>query len=413
MSDKNYERIRLICRIILLLFPLSEITIGVFDIDTSLFFYLSIPFCVLYFWLLFSNDPKYYVTEYKFELFFITACIISVLINLKYHNIYSFVRLAEVIMFISMLIFNKKKSNKKKLRNEMILLFKIIISILFINVCLSILFQLLYSFYDINLSFMQYFSRGMFGGIYGNGNQLAIYSFISMMLSFYLLSVEKKKIFFINILVSGALILFSGCRSVMLVMLFLILININFNFKKIKNYKYHNAILIIIALCIIICVSILIFITTKKINDYGKIKDIETFINSLTGNRLIMWEEAYSLFKHSPIVGVGLSNIQNAAKIYLGNSSLLITRNYENVHNLIVNILVYTGILGAISLLLLANKFIIICFKQVKKYRYLVLLCFGLVILDMFDIVLLFNHRLPIFIFCLIMGYFELINQEN
>ena len=409
MKVMSSENIRLICRIMVLLMPLSDIFLGIYGYDTSIFFYIASVFCGIYCLLTFFKDPVWYIRTYILEIIFVMICLISILVNINKSDLYSFVRLIEVIIFMFTLMINAKNVSIDNIRKELRIIFNIVIGITFINGLLSIIFQLLYSMNIYAFPYMQYFRRGMFGGVYQNGNQLAIYAFISLLLS--LCYVKNNKIYLVNVILELFLIAISGCRSIMLVLLVL---SAFFGFRYInglENKKLKKNLLIIGSICIVIVLGLLTFITTKKIRDYGAITGIASFMNSFTGNRLEIWKEAFTVFINNPILGVGLNNIRVTANELLGNGSLFVVRNYENTHNMIMNILCYTGIVGLISYILLFCKYVLKV-KTIKKDRMvtiLISLALGLMMVDMLDIIILFNNRLPVYVYCLILGYLNCI----
>lgn len=405
MKMLNYEKIRLICRIMVLLMPLSDIFLGIYGHDTSIFFYIAMVFCGIYCLSTFIKDPKWFIINYKLEILFVLICFISILVNIHKSNLYSFVRLIEVIIFMFTLMVNIQNANIDVIKKELKIIFNIIIGVTFINGLLSVVFQLLHSIDIYTFPYMQYFSRGMFGGVYQNGNQLAIYAFISLLLS--LCYIKKNRIYLLNAILELFLIMISGCRSIMLVLLVLAVYFGYRYIKELKNKKIKKILTILGSLCVVIAIGLLVFITTKKIRDYGAITGFISFLNSFTGNRLEIWKEAFTVFINNPIIGVGLNNIRVTAMELLGNGSLFVIRNYENTHNMVMNILCYTGLVGLMSYILLFCKYVMIA-KNVKKdimTIILISLSLGLMMVDMLDIIVLFNNRLPVYVYCLILGY--------
>ncbi|MGB5792449.1 O-antigen ligase family protein [Poseidonibacter sp.] len=184
-----------------------------------------------------------------------------------------------------------------------------------------------YDFFKDNLGSL---NNGLTGAV-SNRNTYGFLMGIGVCLTFiYLFKRSKVDLvsFFILIflLMFSFTTLFSYSRGVWIALILSLLIYI------VSQFKYLRAIHIVYFLLIASIISLLLANTdslSSRINDLIALK---------TSNRDIIWLKAISLIKEQPIFGWGL----DSWKIYG-------TVNYAGVHNSILEILLFTGILGLIS----------------------------------------------------------------
>lgn len=378
-SIKKNLNIQLIMK--LLTFALAtNLIVPVPIITGSQYFWGLFIVTVIYNIYLISIDIKKYITNYKLEMLFIIWCLISASINYKFNNIYSIVN----IITTSILIFNlttvHPMINEEKFKFETYILDYFLIIFTFIIGLLS-----LYFFIQNPVSLIQ---GERVIGLYLNSNQMGFWAFISVLLSY---KHRNNKFNIINFILELFLIFVSGSRAVYISLAIFIFYIIYYNSDKISLVK-KKTFLVTLTIFAVILVIFITLIRYKWLFTYFEKLGIEIFLNALTGYRFSIWKEAIEVFLHYPIFGVGVNNINNAAKLVLQPSSIIVTGGWEDPHNIIICLLGYTGIVGAIL-------FFILIYNKVKyvildKQKFMIVSIISLFTLSFFDIGIVFDERI-------------------
>jgi|GEM_PF-5519376 len=409
MGEKLFTSYRFIARFFLLLSSISAMILQMWNVDGSKLFYLSVLIAVIYAVWMILYDIQSFIHCCWPELLFSLACFFSIITNQSWSDEYSYIRLAEVLMYLFVALINPGKSKLTALTKEKDFMLYFIIIATFAMSAGSLLFQILHSMRIFTLTWekITYFSNGILAGLYNNGNQAGIYGFLGFMLSYYYWVQNKDWKLFISMIVQFVMIMLSGSRTMLIVLpiVALILMHQGVIFQKLtKKQRFLIEIFAIVGgIILILQVSV-----TKGQYYWYTDNSLYHVLDRFLGSRLDLWSNAMQLFLRYPFFGVGLNNIHAAAQDLLPEGSIYRQlRLYENPHNTIVSLLAYTGIAGTAAYLLMAVKYIksLWSLKKDNPDRILIAMCCGLAIGDLSDIILIFNHRIPVFVFTYVLGY--------
>lgn len=345
-------------------------------ISGSQYFWALFVLTFLYNIYLIVCNYKQFYTDYKFEMLFIISCLVSAMLNYKFKNIYSIVNTITTAILIFNLTTVYPKISKSIFDFETRVLDYFLILSTFILGFISIV---LFIQNPINV-----IGGDRFSGIYLNYNQLGFWAFISFMLS---VKHIDSKINIVNIPLELFLIFLAGSRSV-----FVSLLVFLFYLFKSKISKNKSIFLFLFAFILVIIVVISTLTRYQWLYKYISSMKIENIIDILSGYRYFIWKQILEIFIHFPIFGVGVNNINNAAKLILPSNSMLITGGWEDPHNIIVGLLTYTGIIGTILFFkIIYDKF---KFSISSKQKYITISMICLLIISFFDIGIIFDHRI-------------------
>lgn len=283
---------------------------------------------------------------------------------------------------------------------------KIILKLFTLCTLLFILFCFINSFYN-SLSLQngklvfdsiphEGYWEGYFYGSYFAFNQhpsyLAMFVIISSLMAFeswYDKSNSKKQRIFW--LVAGIFLLFSlyyiSSRSGLLAAILVIPVYFFYKLKSSKNRTY----LILLITVFVFCLSVLV-----RQNDRVRI-----FLHEMSGEsfkkrvledqRFVFWESAIQVFRENIVLGVGLGDLRDElSKEYKNSGKEELVKNYYNVHNQFLEIMVEEGIIGLVLFLLVLSCIAYIAISQ-KNIIYGLFLPMMLIFF-MFETVL---YRLP------------------
>ena len=234
--------------------------------------------------------------------------------------------------------------------------------------------------------------------MYLNSNQLGFWAFISIILSYKYID---NKFNIINIILELVLIVLAGSRSVFIALSIFILYLL---FKKVGKINNKNKSLILLGSILAITILVVISTLTRYQWLYKYISDInfESIFNVLSGYRYFIWKQELEIFIHYPIFGVGVNNLNNAARLVLPPDSVIISGGWEDPHNIIIGLLGYTGIVGT-------TLFIKIIYDKFKlsisnKLDYITFTMICLLIIALFDIGIVFDNRILSVYFWYVIG---------
>ena len=366
-------------------------------IGTQYFWFMFLV-TVIYNIYLIKIDFKYYFYRYKWEVLFIIFCLISVLLNLHYKNIYSIV----FVIMTAILIFNLVTANPRVTKDQIKFeSYTIDYLLLIFTFIMGVISFIMFVKNPINI-----FQGERFTGVYLNSNQLGFWAFISFILSFKYL---KNKIIVPNIILELILIILAGSRSVFIATSIFIIYLL---FEKIDLTRKKNIILFSIFI-IFVFIFLIVFTLTRYQWLYKYIinMEFEDVINVLSGYRYKIWKQVLEFFYKFPIFGVGPNNINSVAKLILPNNSKIITGGWEDPHNILIGLLTYTGIFGTtVFIKVLYDKF-----KIIIKYKldYLLISIICLLVISLFDIGIIFDNRVLSVYFWYLIGQVNLVRHEN
>lgn len=420
MSDTFLKRFHQILIWIIWLMPLSAVPGWLFAIDGSPCLYVSLAFSGIYLLLLLIHEKMRAVKEHLPELLVLFACALSTCLNLQNSSINSAVRFLELFVYLLALTAYPLSTTAKEAWKEVKpVLFATYLYLTFLIVT-SLILQAAYSLTGFKTSLMTYLDRGILGGLFGNSNQLGISAYLSLMLGFYFFAKKFPKLNLINAIVMFAAIVLAQSRTVFVALMVTVLFFLHHHASE-KNKKNLRILMIVLALA---GIGLVIAATARKSTIYTDgLRDYE-ILDRLTGNRYLIWTEALWVWQaYFPWFGVGLANLHQMVTTMPSRYdpsgpnpyAVYAVRGYENAHNLIVNILCYTGIIGMVCFLILFRKYQNSWNTKTVRKRYPVLrtLCICLIIMDLFDMILLFDTRMPAYLFCLLVGFFRVCERED
>lgn len=217
--------IQFVMKLLTFLMPVTVI-VSIPFISGSQYFWFMFLITVIYNIYLISINFKNYLYKYKWEILFIVSCLVSVLLNFNYKNIYSIVSVIMTAILIFNFIIVYPKLTKEQMEFENYSIDYLLLIFTFIMGLLSII---IFINNPINIV-----KGERFIGAYSNSNQLGFWAFISFIISFKYL---KNKIIIVNILLELVLIILAGSRSVFIATSFFVIYTL---FKKLilKAQKY-------------------------------------------------------------------------------------------------------------------------------------------------------------------------------
>lgn len=120
-------------------------------------------------------------------------------------------------------------------------------------------------------------------------------------------------------------------------------------------------------------------------------KEIERFQNGQTltsvGQRLVMWDTAFSLFVRYPVVGTGLGDFQSEIRRAIEEGDKRFIKPWGHAHNIYLEHLAMTGVVGFVSvvigLLVLPLRFF---YKKLKQEKNINSVAGGIIVITSFAI---------------------------
>lgn len=379
---------------------------------------------------------------------FLAVCTLSSILNVKYGifgNIRNLVWLAISFFLLYPVDFKRSKND---VISEITLVSNVLIIIWFFAVVISfIMFLLQISYYvdvEPNAFARQGFIEERLFGIFEDPNFAAVTSIILFILSVFNFVLCRKKLlkvfYIICMLMDFIYVVLSGSRTaavvsaaVLFIVTYLFLRNKKEIVDKIK-YKVLKEILTVFIGIIVSFTLVLSINVSEKVLSYtpslvsglysnssseqAHLKMVNTQredVNNtadISNCRFKIWMAAIELFKSKPILGTSPRNMRTYAKAeFPGNFIAL--RSYA-VHNAYIDVLVSTGIIGAIVMLFFFVKYIIDICKYIfcsfsKKNYNLVVMCIAIVAAVACSAVFLseifFVSTIGVLSFWLFMGY--------
>lgn len=320
--------------------------------------------------------------------FFIWCCV-SYVFQPKGHGLVPLKHLCTLLMFLSLIFPMSRYYSDEDLNRYIIVISKMVI---YITVLLNVL-SLAYYFLHNTVSFPPFITERF--GIFSERNGVYRYSgiyyhpvlggekcFLSMILGYLLCKKEKlsKVAFGITTITGLAMIILGDSRTTYLQLLVVLAYGIYRWIDTNKGHGFSRG-------CLLAVVMLgIVFIVVKSLRMGLNAGTAEQILNTLSSNRLVIWRTAYQEFLKRPILGWGWEN--GDAIVAYTNS------NIENCHNIIMNLLLWTGIPGVTLFLLMALEWIrktIQNWRSLKHrgYDWYVIIVVALVIQSLIDILII------------------------
>lgn len=380
-------------------------------------------------------------------LFFLTACLISSVINAKYGilgNIRNLVWLA--ISFLLLYPIDSKRS-AENVKNEIKFVSNILILVWFIACSVSLgMFLLQVGFYvDIYpASFARLgFIEGRLFGIFEDPNYAAVVALVVILFSIFNVKNSSKKflkiLYFLNVVVNFCYVVLSGSRTaevsaiiVMFLSAYFVLLQ-KFKDKEANLFLKQLVLIVTSLLCSFALIFSIVFtrkvlsyipefvgapFQTESVSEQRVRKHVDTTREDVNNStdvsncRFKIWQSALELFKSKPIFGTSPRNMRTYAKAEFPNG-FIAQRSYA-VHNAYLDVLTSTGVVGALTLVVFFVKYLIFVFKFLflklkSKNYFIVLFNFSVVatvaISAFFLSEIFFVNTIGVLVFWLNLGY--------
>lgn len=357
---------------------------------------------------------RFQITSQCFVFVLLTATVIW----RRYYQI-SVIRDFSILVFYLFICINGVKEQGKRLLDE----------IAFLLIIYSFIMSLI-SFVSIELNtpFIQIVSDNRVRGYYSNSNIAGMYCVISAVMVWYW---QRRKILLeripyfrafavLNCAVQMLMLWKTKSRTALIAAMILLISWIlhSEKFQSMKQratQKYGKKYSIF---AVLLVAGILYFLL---LTPYGLPRNIyyymhEAFtstdpkystwtgkLNYITSNRMFLWEAAFQKIREFPIVGYGLNCIGKVFQLY---------ESYDNTHNLLINTLLYSGVIGLGLLLYL----LYLIFSGAKKsgngtaylFYYFLIAFFLAALLDKY---ILYTDEIINAVFWIVSGY--LMSQET
>ncbi|HDY72883.1 MAG TPA: O-antigen ligase domain-containing protein [bacterium] len=248
--------------------------------------------------------------------------------------------------------------------------------------------------------------------VFPDSHSFALFTIISLIFFTYLLLKQNKKIYWLPIVLSFLVLLFSGSRGVWLsaIVPFLIVI-----FLFIRKFKPSIARIFISFLLIFIIafpVSSFIMSTSQNVKDgalaFKRAKTLIDLEEISIKSRMEIWGKSFKSVLKKPLLGVGIGNYPIVLE-----EEISAAKRGASAHNLYLNIASEMGLLGLIFLLLIFWQIIKKSWKLAQKNQYALIFTFFFlwtIIYALFDVVLL-NDKV-LLLFMVVLGILYSKNHE-
>lgn len=320
-------------------------------------------------------------------------------------------------------VFSYFSSYKNNLDSRFKFILYAVALILFGYALVNLMLYILINCKGISLPFESW--KGLSGsnrlvGITGNPAATGVLAYMGIITQVYLFSKSNKR--FLNIIftlvivgVDCATLVLSDARGSLISLFLLILLTIIYFFIKhsFKN-KYFKYILLVIFLGIISLLTVFMIYRFLGMNrsihvDFSDIKQIESFLETLSSARYSLWKETLQLIMNKPFLGVGIDNLAPAADKILQIGTIVGDR-FEGPHNVLLDVAVSSGLIGLTISLVIFFFIFRSCYILMKKQYTLsnVVLVAGIVgmfIISLFDYGIFFRGRFMSPLFWMFSGY--------
>lgn len=252
---------------------------------------------------------------------------------------------------------------------------------------------------------------------------------------------KHRKLYIYNIVVLTTYIILTKCRSALIILAIIIAALCYAYFIRSKNYSRLKRFLITSLICISIFLSsILVTNQLSKIFNgkaqtsrfqieqvieamnlffNGNIDPALQLIDRVSSGRIELLATSYHIWQTSPVIGVGADNFQTIG-IHLNSGSVVQQIQVVHSHNLFIETVVTTGIIGAaifILFLLSTIKTLLQLFNTNNFEHYLMIMLFTLIVVSefigsQFDYGVFYTYCLSATLAWLFLGYLQQIEKS-
>lgn len=308
---------------------------------------------------------------------FLSVCFITTLLNSQYGIVENFKTIAWMAIYFFIFYSVDYTLDAKFVIKEIKL---ISVSFLIINAIGVIISLVQYSFnIGYVVEFTQYnrfqgFIDNRLFGVFTDPNYASVLCVVAMFISFVFIKLLKSKFFklilILNIILSYMFVILSGSRTANLVLCFTVMLAVimftRLKFKKFKEFK--SIILGIVCFGLIFAMHSPVSIGLTKIaqsiglsgdsNDYSLERVDVEFNSDISNSRFEIWGTGFKMFLDKPVFGIGIRNVSGFAKDNYPESIFVTSpKNYTTVHNVYLQLLTSTGIVGTLVMLAFAWQF--------------------------------------------------------
>lgn len=396
---------------------INTLALGYFGIDTN---YLFVP---LLLWAILIIAHDIYKKEFKltknYSLLMIAqgiVLLIATIIN-DYSDLNSYV-IAIMQLVIYLVIFNNPDSmTKQDIEDEV----KAVIPLVNILVGGASLISILMYFVGFSGS-ANGWTLGMVGnrlfGIYFNSNPAAFLACITIILALFGIreNFKGKWWYFINIIIQVVYILLTKCRSALIILAVIILMIIYYFLIRRRPYSMFKRIVLITGLCAAIGSSFLLGhqlievsprmqgialsetsrFQMDKVMEAGKLlvsgnregfNQGLTIIDEVSNGRVSLTKTALEIWHTEPLLGIGANNFRKIGSQETDTLEFWAIQVVHS-HNVFLEALVSTGLIGFILFVIFFVKSVMMIFKLLKinqgKETYLIIQMFAMIVLSEF-----------------------------
>lgn len=321
---------------------------------------LSVILCISIIRWIGSNEKlKLNIFQYTY-LFLVMVILINYVRPDAYHDKESFAYIVIMIISLGYLLFSKIRTKDLKLSIKVFVVTSLVFSILiiFFQVFQSAYWVSIYPFLSETAKELakKYFFRGYsvsFGGV-AYTSYIVFIGFVCVLTDLIYSKREKKHLIALyTILGLQVLTLFLLGRRGELAAVIVSLI-LYYIFRAEEGKKFKRALLVagVMVLALLLIVLLLPILTKVKfLHRYTMTLNAIIYGTNITGGvtsgRVELYQEAFRLFSDNKIFGIGWASFTKHGYLVLGKPEGTI----RNVHNIVVQLLAETGIVGLIGVL--------------------------------------------------------------
>ncbi|MEG0408282.1 MAG: O-antigen ligase family protein [Bacilli bacterium] len=291
--------------------------------------------------------------------------------------------LFQFIWFFTLYGYSSSIKNRSSLTMLRCNVIKVIFIFMLVCSIINILVYLIIGVLQVEVPFeslqMLDFSYGRFQGFIGNENltgQLALLGILST-LGLYFDHKLNYLVAFICVLINSVVLYLTDSRASILAIIVCLIILFNSSILNFfSSIKKKNK--IIFYLFIMLTTSIILFkiLGVRRISNLS-FDSIELLLDNITSERYSIWKEIIAISGIKPFYGLGVDNLLEAAKYYIGINSTIVKHSIVNAHNVFLELLYSSGIIGLSLGTLFFSNVLIICKKMdLKDKKNLINICF-------------------------------------
>ena len=301
---------------------------------------------------------------------------VSVIVNYKYNFKLNFTYYLYGVIHIWLLYPKYSDGNREELSRFM----KCFVGFTFVTSFISlIMFVVQYeAWYGTHM--IGYY-MGRLHGVYVSPNAGGIYAFISIVMSLLIwknseeiLKRWERYLLVFNVFVQTSYISLtdsSGTQITYMVFVFVVVMGAFINKKVQRGWKNLSKSFVIGILSMIVCVGVvngigkvysyipsIVKIEQLELKDNEKKKPYAVAIereytdDAFAAGRVEIWKIGLQIIKENPILGVGHENVQREAQIVAPDNETITSKIKSGMHNVYMQSLVETGVVGGIVFLL-------------------------------------------------------------